>query len=61
MAKQSDEQERLRAALEWVGEMIQQLPCGCDEEADPNDTSPADATAHLGGLILQHVRGALRG
>lgn len=33
--------------------MVQDLPSGIDEDADPEDTSPEDATAHIGGLIWQ--------
>ena len=28
----------------------------CDEEADPNDRSPDDMTAHVHGLIVQMIR-----
>jgi hypothetical protein len=28
----------------------------CDEEADPNDSSPDDMTAHVHGLIVQMIR-----
>lgn len=55
----SDEVARLREALEYVEDMIQQLPGGCDGEAEDGDDSPDDAMAHIGGLILQCVRKAL--
>lgn len=34
------------AMLEW-------LPSGIDYEADPDDESPEDMVAHVGGLIWQ--------
>lgn len=47
------------AALEYVEEMIQQLPMGCDEVAREDNCSPEDMCAHIGGLILRRVRQAL--
>lgn len=46
--------------LEYVKEMIQQLPSGIDENADPNELSPQDATAHVGGLIWQRIQIVLK-
>jgi hypothetical protein len=50
---------RYRLALEYVEEMIQQLPSGVDEEAREDDPSPEDSAAHIGGLILRRVRAEL--
>ncbi len=50
---------QMAEALEYVEEMIQQIPGGVDEEAREDDTCPEDAGAHLGGLILRCVRTAL--
>ncbi len=52
-------EQNLERALREIGQMIQNLPSGIDEEADPNETSPEDAAAHLGGLIFQKVQRAL--
>ena len=40
--------------------MIQQLPGGIDENADPMNASPEDATAHVGGLVWQELDFALK-
>lgn len=40
-------------ALAEIDDLVCQLPSGIDADADPNDTSPTDATAHIGGLISQ--------
>jgi hypothetical protein len=32
------------------------LPCGVDYDADPNDRSPEDHIAHIGGLAIQEAR-----
>jgi hypothetical protein len=50
---------RVVEALEEVDGMLDGLPSGVDEEADFANCSPDDATAHLGGLIRQHLRAAL--
>lgn len=53
--------ERFRLALQYTNRMIQQLPSGIDCEADEDDPSPEDASAHIGGLIFQKVGMALKG
>lgn len=53
-------ESRYREALLDIGEMIQDLPGGVDEDADEENRSPEDMVAHIGGLILQRVRVALR-
>ena len=50
---------KLIEALEYTRDMLKDL--GIDEEADENDTSPSDMTAHVGGLIWQKVTAALKG
>lgn len=54
-----EERDALRACLSSVKEYIEQLPSGIDEEADPNDPSPDDASAHIGGLIWQEITAVL--
>lgn len=51
---------RYRDALLDIEELVRQLPGGVDEDADPADWSPKDISRHIGGLILQRVRQALR-
>jgi hypothetical protein len=45
--------------IKQIREMIYDLPCGVDEEADWEDDSPEDTTAHLGGLMIQVIDAAL--
>ena len=47
----SERISELELAIDEIAELIQQLPPGVDYEADAGDTSPEDATAHIGGLI----------
>jgi hypothetical protein len=49
------ERDRYKEILEWVRDVICGLPGGIDEEANPDNPSPEDAVAHLGGLIWQKV------
>lgn len=51
--------EKAHKAIDYAFHYIQQLPSGCDEEADEEDTSPCDMTAHIGGLILRRLEKAL--
>ena len=44
---------RLRDLLMEIEDLALGLPGGIDEEADPMNQSPKDATAHVGGLIWQ--------
>lgn len=53
------ENARLRAALEEQIWYWYQTPGGVDEEADPLNLSPQDATAHLAGLAIRAARAAL--
>ncbi len=50
---------RLRAALEQQIRLWESLPCGVDYEADENNTSPADAAAHIAGLAVRAAQEAL--
>ena len=49
----------LREAFEDVRDTLHDLPGGIDEEADPENCSPEDAVAHLGGLMVQRIDAAL--
>jgi hypothetical protein len=51
----------LEEALQRIGELAGQLPSGLDVDADENDTSPEDMTAHIGGLIWRTVQAVLLG
>ena len=53
--------KELEDALQAVDEALEQNPSGVDDEADPDDPSPEDASAHLCGLIRHDIRAALRG
>lgn len=44
---------RLREALQDIVELVMQLPGGIDEDPDPDDTSPDNPAAHIGGLIIE--------
>ena len=47
--------EALRTQIEyWYS-----LPGGVDEDADPDNPSPEDATAHIGGLAIRAARRAI--
>lgn len=39
-----------------VIELLYQLPDGIEEDADENDESPYNLTAHVGGLAIQALR-----
>ena len=45
--------QRMDDAMRDIRNLIKQLPSGIDEEADPENESPEDAVAHIGGLIWQ--------
>jgi len=49
----------LRAALLVQIEHWESLPSGADHDADPDDPSPQDATAHTAGLAIRAAREAL--
>lgn len=49
----------LVSALREVRDMIFNLPSGVDENASEDDRSPQDASAHVGGLIVQRINAAL--
>ena len=53
--------KELEDALRVVDEALEQNPGGVDDDADPDNTSPEDASAHLCGLIRHDIRAALRG
>lgn len=55
------ENARLRVAISDALEELENLPSGIDTEADPEDQSPADATAHTGGLVWRILTDALEG
>ena len=42
-----------------IRDLAEQLPGGIDEQADPDDPSPNDMVAHIGGLIYQKCQEAL--
>lgn len=42
--------------IDRIEHMICNLPSGIDEEADPDDTCPEDATAFQGGLAWQELQ-----
>jgi hypothetical protein len=46
-----DKIAQFEIAINEIRELINQLPSGIDYEADENNLSPADATAHVGGLV----------
>ena len=52
--------ENLQLAKRIRG-LCDSLPSGIDLDADPDDQSPADMTAHIGGLIAQACERALEG
>ena len=52
-ANQRGEIERLHTALCEVCRLAEQLPSGIDHEADPENESPSDMVAHIGGLICK--------
>ena len=45
--------------LEMQAKRWQDIPMGIDEDADENDKSPEDATAHIGGLAVKEIAQAL--
>jgi hypothetical protein len=51
--------DRLVEAAKTVRDMLDQLPMGIDYDADPDDQSPEDMVAHLGGLMYQILNKAL--
>ena len=42
-----------------IKDLVEQLPRGIDQEADPDNPSPDDMVAHTGGLIYQKCQEAL--
>ena len=41
----------LEIAIDEIRVLVESLPSGIDYDADPNDISPEDTAAHIGGLI----------
>ena len=52
--------QKIRETLAEIAALADNLPSGIDYTADPNDTSPEDMTAHIGGLIWQECDKMLR-
>ncbi len=52
-AAQKERIEKLKRAIDEIQILVDSLPSGIDYEADPCNTSPADAVAFTGGLIWQ--------
>ena len=48
-------------ALLEIKDLLEQLPSGVDYEAQWDDVTPEDQTAHVGGLIYRIVEDALEG
>ncbi len=48
--------KELLYALNRIEALVLSLPSGIDAEADAEDLTPEDTTAHLGGLIYQEVQ-----
>jgi len=44
------------AVLDEAIMYLEQLPMGVDEDANVDDQSPADMTAHVGGLAWQRMQ-----
>jgi len=45
--------KEMKEQIDELIELVEQLPCGVDYEADPEDTSPDDQMQHIAGLIWQ--------
>jgi len=43
----------LEKAINDIRELLESMPAGIDYEADPNDASPENMEAHIGGLAWQ--------
>lgn len=48
--------DAMLAVLDEAIMYLEQLPMGVDEQADVNDQSPDDMTAHVGGLAWQRMQ-----
>lgn len=46
-----------RARVQRALGLIATLPGGIDREADPDDQSPDDMVAHVGGLVWRALKG----
>ena len=55
-----EERNKLVNYLTDIDDLIMQLPGGIDYDADPEDESPDDAVAHIGGMIHKLVGEAVR-
>lgn len=44
---------KFKQAIDEIHTLVESLPSGIDYEANPNDISPADVVAFVGGLIWQ--------
>jgi hypothetical protein len=51
--------EDAEEALTWQGKRWQMIAGGIDYEADPDNGSPENADAHLGGLAHQEIQIAI--
>ncbi len=51
---------KLEAALESQRRWWHQIPSGIDLEADPENTSPDDSSAHIAGLAVQEIDACLK-
>ena len=51
----------IRRSLLEIKDLLEQLPSGIDHEAQWDDATPEDQTAHIGGLIYRIVEDALEG
>ena len=47
--------KRRSEALQTIVDLVMELPCGVDLDADSDDVSPDDLVAHIGGLIIQEA------
>lgn len=50
--------DRVASAIRKSLELLENLPSGIDYEADTNNVSPDDMTAHIAGLIWQQLKSA---
>ena len=55
LAQAKAESERLRSALDAISELVLQLPSGIEYDPDPDNPSPNDTFAFLGGLIMKEI------
>ena len=53
IARRDVELAELRQCLATIADLADNMPSGADHDANPENTSPEDAVAHLAGLIWQ--------